>query len=97
MSGQALFLAGRFTWQGHPFNPEDIVLVFTYIAAINIIFQMFLMKRLTSFFSEEKLLAAGFLLMGNRLCPGVGPLFGGGAADRLSDRRQHRRIHSSSY
>jgi len=79
MSGQALFLAGRFTWQGHPFNPENIGLVFTYIAAINIFVQMFLMKRLTSFFSEEKLLAAGFLLMGIGfagvgLCLAVTPL-----------------------
>ena len=79
MSGQALFLAGRFTWQGHPFNPEDIGLVFTYIAAINILVQMFLMKRLTSLFSEEKLLAAGFLLMGIGfvgvgLCLAVAPL-----------------------
>ena len=79
MSGQALFLAGRFTWQGHPFNPENIGLVFTYIAAVNILVQVFLMKRLTSFFSEEKLLAAGFLLMGIGfvgvgLCLAVAPL-----------------------
>ena len=79
MSGQALFLAGRFTWRGHPFNPENIGLVFTYIAAINILVQTLLMKRLTSFFSEEKLLAAGFLLMGIGfvgvgLCLAVTPL-----------------------
>jgi MFS family permease len=79
MSGQALFLAGRFTWQGHPFNPENIGLVFAYIAAINILVQMFLMKRLTSFSSEEKLVAAGFLLMGFGfagvgLCLAVTPL-----------------------
>lgn len=64
MSGQALFLAGRFTFNNHPFTPENIGLVFTYIAAINILVQLFLMKPLTRHLDEERLLALGFLLMG---------------------------------
>jgi multidrug resistance protein len=81
MSGQALFLAGRFTWRGHPFDPENIGLVFTYVAAINILVQVFLMRRLTSLLSEEKLLAIGFLLMGIGfvgvgLCSKLPPLIG---------------------
>lgn len=63
MSGQALFLAGRFTFHAHPFDPENIGFVFTYIAAINILVQILVMKPLTHRFPEEGLLATGFLLM----------------------------------
>lgn len=63
MSGQALFLAGRFTFHDHPFNPANIGLVFTYVALINILVQISLMKSLTRRFSEEHLLSLGFLLL----------------------------------
>jgi multidrug resistance protein len=63
MSGQALFLAGRFTFHDHPFSPANIGLVFTYVALINILVQVSLMKSLTRRFPEEHLLSLGFLLL----------------------------------
>jgi multidrug resistance protein len=63
MSGQALFLAGRFTFHDHPFSPANIGLVFTYVALINILVQVSLMKSLTRRFTEEHLLSLGFLLL----------------------------------
>jgi multidrug resistance protein len=79
MSGQALFLAGHFTFRDHPFSPENIGLVFTYVALINILVQIFLMKTLTRRFSEEHLLGVGFVLMasgfgGVAFCNGLGVL-----------------------
>ncbi len=63
MSGQALFLAGRFWWHGHRFGAENVGLVFTYGGLLNVLVQAFLMKRLTERFSEKSLLVAGFFLM----------------------------------
>jgi multidrug resistance protein len=63
MSGQALFLAGRFWWHGHRFGAENVGLVFTYGGLLNVLVQALLMKRLTKSFSEKSLLVAGFLLM----------------------------------
>jgi MFS family permease len=63
MSGQALFLAGRFTWRGHPFSLENVGIVFAFAALINILVQTLLMKRLLQRYSEEHLLTVGFFLM----------------------------------
>jgi multidrug resistance protein len=63
MSGQALFLAGRFAWGGHPFDIENIGLIFAFVAAVNIVVQTVLMKRLTVWISEESMMTLGFLLM----------------------------------
>ena len=64
MSGQALFLAGRFEWHGHPFNATNVGLVFTYGSLINVLVQAVVMKRLTLLVTEKKILIAGFLMMG---------------------------------
>ena len=64
MSGQALFLAGRFWWHGHRFGAENVGLVFTYGGLLNVLVQALLMKHLTKRFTEKSILIAGFLLMG---------------------------------
>ena len=63
MSGQALFLAGRFTWGGHVFSLENVGIVFAFVASINILVQTLLMKWLLHRTSEEQLLTAGFFMM----------------------------------
>jgi DHA1 family tetracycline resistance protein-like MFS transporter len=63
MSGQALFLAGRFTWRGHAFSLENVGIVFAFVALINILVQTLLMKRLVYRASEERLLTMGFSMI----------------------------------
>jgi MFS family permease len=79
MSGQALFLAGRFTWRGHPFSLENVGIVFAFVASTNILVQTLLMKQLLHRSSEEQLLTTGFFLMavgfvGMGACQSVGVL-----------------------
>ena len=80
-SGLALFLAGRFRWNGHLFNATNVGLVFTFGALLNILVQATVMKRLTSILEEKRILTAGFLLMvvgysGMGLCRSVATLIG---------------------
>jgi DHA1 family tetracycline resistance protein-like MFS transporter len=60
MSGFALFSERRFRWNGHPFGPHEIGLVFGYVGFLGIILQGGLFKRLAKRFGEWRLTSIGF-------------------------------------
>jgi DHA1 family tetracycline resistance protein-like MFS transporter len=63
ISGLALFCAGRFQWNGHPFGAQQVGFVFTYSGAINLVIQLVLMKFLVQKFGDSKIVTGGFILM----------------------------------
>jgi MFS family permease len=63
ISGFALFAERRFTWDGHPFGPREIGLVFGFVGLLGIILQGGLIGRLVTRFGESSLVATGFVLL----------------------------------
>lgn len=63
VSGLALFLAARFTWNDQPFGAQQVGYIFTYSGAINLSVQLFLMKVLVSRFGDRKIVIVGFISM----------------------------------
>ncbi len=51
----ALFMSARFEWNGHPFGPGEVGLLFTLAGAINIFVQLFAMKRISRIVPENGL------------------------------------------
>ena len=63
ISGFALFLAGRISWQGAPMGPQTAGFMFAYAGFLNFFFQAIALGHLLRWFSERTLIFAGFLLM----------------------------------
>jgi len=74
ISGFALFAERRFAWNGHPFGPREIGLLFGYIGLLGIVLQGGLLPRLIKVFGEPALVAVGFsaVAVGHFLI-GLGP------------------------
>lgn len=62
MSGFPLFAERRFTWNGKPYGPREVGLLYAYVGFLGIILQGGLIGRLVKAFGEEKLVRAGNLL-----------------------------------
>jgi MFS family permease len=60
----ALFAERRFTWQGLPFGPREVGVVFAYAGFLGIIMQGGLLGRLVRRFGEPALVTAGFAAAG---------------------------------
>jgi multidrug resistance protein len=63
VSGFALFLAGRVSWQGEPMGPQTAGFLFAYAGLMNFFFQAIALGHLLRWFRERSLAFAGFLLM----------------------------------
>jgi len=63
VSGFALFLAGRVSWQGEPMGPQTAGFLFAYAGLMNFFFQAIALGHLLRWFRERSLVFAGFLLM----------------------------------
>jgi MFS family permease len=61
ISGFALFAERRFVWNGHPFGPREIGLLFGYFGFLGIILQGGFLGRLIKKFGEPTLVGVGFL------------------------------------
>ncbi len=61
MSGFALFAERRFTWDGQPFGPKQVGLVYAYFGFLAIILQGGLLGRLSKRFGDRMLVKAGFV------------------------------------
>ena len=61
MSGFALFAERRFTWDGQPFGPKQVGLVYAYVGLLAIILQGGLLGRLSKRFGDHMLVRAGFV------------------------------------
>lgn len=62
-SGFALFAERRFTWNGQPFGPREVGLLFTYSGFLGLVLQGFFLGRLVKAFGEARLVFAGFTAM----------------------------------
>ncbi|MCC7009195.1 MAG: MFS transporter [Acidobacteria bacterium] len=63
ISGFALFAERRFTWDGRPFGPREIGVLFGYVGLLGIILQGGLIGRLVDRFGESALVAGGFTVL----------------------------------
>jgi MFS family permease len=64
ISQVALFLAARFSWQGHPFGARELGAVFAYAGFVNIIVQGLLMTQASRFMSDRTIVVVAFAVMG---------------------------------
>lgn len=62
-SGFAMFVERKFQWNGHPFGPREVGLLFAYSGFIGLIVQGFLLGRLIKAVGEKHLVWLGFLAM----------------------------------
>lgn len=63
MGGLAVFLANRFTWQGHFLGATEVGIIFVGTGIINILVQLVLMKHVGKHFTDKQLTVACFMLM----------------------------------
>jgi MFS family permease len=63
ISGFALFAERRFSWQGHPFTPHEIGLLYAFSGLLGIIVQGGLLGRAVRVFKESRLVAMGLWTM----------------------------------
>jgi MFS family permease len=59
LSGFALFAERRYVWNGRPFGPREIGLVFAYLGLLGIILQSGLLGRLAARYGDRALVSAG--------------------------------------
>ena len=64
LSQIGLFLAARFSWDGHPFGARELGWMFAYAGFINIIVQGFLITRANQFVSDRGIVVVAFACMG---------------------------------
>jgi MFS family permease len=64
MSQIALFLAARFSWQGHPFGARELGVIFAYAGLINMIVQGLLITQTGRFASDRVIVVVAFAAMG---------------------------------
>jgi MFS family permease len=76
VSGFALFSERRYSYEGHPFGPREIGMLFTLSGIVGIVIQGGLLGRLVSRFGEAKLILVGIVLLGTGyfLLPHVDPV-----------------------
>lgn len=56
----AVFLGDTFTWNGHAFGPKELSYLLTADGIINIVVQLFLLKRISEHFTERNLVVLVF-------------------------------------
>ncbi|SCY89900.1 MFS transporter [Rhizobium sp. NFACC06-2] len=56
----AVFLGDTFTWNGHAFGPKELSYLLVADGVINIVVQLFLLKRISDVFSERDLVVVIF-------------------------------------
>lgn len=59
----AVFLGDTFTWRGHAFGPKELSYLLAADGVINIIVQLFLLKRISEHFTERNLVVAVLCLL----------------------------------
>ena len=64
LSQIALFLAARFSWDGHPFGAKELGVVFAYAGFINMLVQGMLITPASRYISDRTIVVAAFALMG---------------------------------
>jgi MFS family permease len=64
LSQIGLFLAGRFSWEGHPFGARELGCVFAYAGFVNIIIQGLLIGRVGLLASDRSTVVIAFGCMG---------------------------------
>lgn len=62
MTGFPLFAERRYTWQGHPFGPQQVGYVYAFLGLLGVILQGGLIGRLVKALGETKLARTGFFL-----------------------------------
>jgi multidrug resistance protein len=63
MSQVALFLAARFTWDGHPFGAREVGATFAYAGFLNIVVQGLLITRANRVANDRAIVVAAFAAM----------------------------------
>lgn len=56
----AVFLGDTFTWNGHAFGPKELSYLLAADGVINIVVQLFLLKRISDYFTERNLVVVVF-------------------------------------
>jgi MFS family permease len=64
ISGFALYAERRYSWNGHPFGPREIGLVYAFSGLVGIVFQGGFMGRAVKAFRERRLIAMGLVALG---------------------------------
>jgi MFS family permease len=64
LSQIGLFLAARFSWDGHPFGARELGWVFAYAGFINMVVQGFFITRANLLVSDRSIVTAAFAGMG---------------------------------
>ena len=59
----AVFLGNTFIWNGHAFGPKELGYILTADGAINILVQLFVLKRLGDRFTERNLIVVVFCIL----------------------------------
>lgn len=59
----AVFLGDTFTWNGHAFGPKELSYLLAADGVINIVVQLFLLKRISDYFTERNLVVVVFCIL----------------------------------
>jgi len=59
----AVFLGDTFTWNGHAFGPKELSYLLAADGVINIVVQLFLLKRISDYFTERNLVVLVFCIL----------------------------------
>ncbi len=59
----AVFLGDTFTWDGHAFGPKELSYLLVADGVINIVVQLFLLKKISDVFTERNLVVAIFCVL----------------------------------
>jgi len=59
----AVFLGDTFTWNGHAFGPRELSYLLAADGVINIVVQLFLLKRISEHFTERNLVVVVFCVL----------------------------------
>ncbi|MEA9356083.1 MFS transporter [Bacteriovorax sp. PP10] len=63
MSGFAMFLGEKFFFEGKHFGPQQVGWIFTFIGCMSLIVQVGVLRRLSDFMGEKKIVFIGFVAM----------------------------------
>jgi MFS family permease len=64
ISGFALYAERRYTWNGHPFGPHEIGLLYAFSGLVGVVFQGGFIGRAVKVFKERRLIAMGLIALG---------------------------------
>ncbi|NDW06165.1 MFS transporter [Jiella pacifica] len=59
----AVFLGDTFSWNGHAFGPKELSYLLAADGVINIVVQLFLLKRISEYFTERNLVVLVFCVL----------------------------------